>query len=58
MKAKKIWIAQHPHNDKLDEVEFSFTDKSGEGVYIDTCNPDVRDEYVMYKEYIIIEVES
>lgn len=51
MKAKKIWIAQHPEDPKAVDIQLEEPDYSG-ALLGDA------DEWVEYKEYILIEVES
>lgn len=55
MKAKKIWIATHPEDDKA--IEVSIYDC--EGVHTHVFSPKTQtEEYVPYKEYVIFEVEN
>ena len=56
MKAKKIWIAQHP--DQPDNVEFTMTEPNSGSTYLFSNTHDGDDIYVEWKEYICIEVES
>lgn len=55
MKAKKIWVVQHP--EEPDNFEVSFGNKEGQGEYM--YYEDGRDYgWVDYKEYVLIEVEE
>lgn len=56
MKAKKIWIAQHP--DQLSNFEVMLTCPNDSGVYLYSNTRDGEDQFVEWKECVIIEVES
>lgn len=56
MKAKKIWIAQHP--DEPDNCEITVSDPRESHVYIHTGLHTGEDRYVEWKEYIAFEIES
>jgi hypothetical protein len=52
MKARKIWIAEHPEDCTLNEVRFIAP--SDQGVYFEVQD---TEGYYPYKEYVILEVE-
>jgi hypothetical protein len=55
MKVKKMWLAVHPR--EADNYEVSFTEPN-EGVMIHTNYHSGEDEWVEFKEYIIMEIET
>lgn len=56
MKAKKMWLAQHPT--QSDNIEVSFTEPPEKFIFIDSYLHTEESEYVTYKEYLIIEIEE
>jgi hypothetical protein len=56
MKAKKMWLAQHPT--QSDNIEVRFTEPPEECIFLDSYLHTEEPEYVKYKEYIIIEIEE
>lgn len=56
MKAKKIWMAQHPTQPCNFEV--CTTEPNDSGTYISSTMHNEDGEYVQWKEYVLIEVES
>jgi hypothetical protein len=56
MKAKKIWIAQHP--DQSDNFKVSMTEPNDGSEYLYSSTHEGEDIYVEWKEYICFEVES
>lgn len=56
MKAKKIWIAQHP--DEVGNVEVRMTEPNDSGAYLYSGMESGNDLYVEWIEYVIFEVEQ
>ncbi len=56
MKAKKIWIAEHPTQPGNREVELNEPRKSG--TFISSCYHSEDGEWVKWQEYVCIPVES
>lgn len=56
MKAKMIWIAEHPQDSTCVDVEVE--DPRGCGVHLDPYVDDLAEEYVPYKKYVCIEIED
>lgn len=57
MKAKKIWIAEHPNEPFNREVSFN-SNSAGEYVHIDPTMHGNESAYVEYVEHIAIPIES
>lgn len=55
LKAKKIWIDEHPEQPGNREVEFDEPRESG--TYIDSCYHNQDGAYVEWQEYVCIPVE-
>ena len=55
MKAKRIWIAQHP--DEPENRDIKFHEPCDDGEYLCSQMADGRNLYVKYKEYLLIELE-
>lgn len=56
MKAKRIWIAQHPQ--ESDNCEISFYKPAEDSIMVYANLSSNKDEYVEYKEYLFIEIEE